>query len=70
MKLTWRGEALELRPERVVHWPRERTLFLADLHLGKAALFRERGLGVPDGAEADDLARLSRVAQTTGPESW
>ncbi len=68
MKLTWRGEALELRPERVLHWPRERTLFLADLHLGKAALFRDRGLVVPDGAEAEDLARLRRVVRVTGSQ--
>jgi hypothetical protein len=32
------GEPVELLAERAVHWPGARTLFVADVHLGKAGL--------------------------------
>ena len=35
-----------------------RTLFVADVHLGKAAAFRAGGVPIPRGATAADLARL------------
>jgi DNA ligase-associated metallophosphoesterase len=63
---TLAGERVELRPERALFWPRERTLFVADVHLGKAAAFRAGGVPVPRGATAADLARLgSLIAQTS-----
>lgn len=59
------GGALELRltPERAVHWPAERTMFVADMHLGKAAVFRARGVPVPSGTTTATLQRLSRVIE-------
>ena len=41
---------LQLLPERAVWRPRERALFVADLHLGKAAAFRAFGAPAPTGA--------------------
>jgi uncharacterized protein len=35
-----------------------RTLVVADIHLGKSAVFRARGLPVPEGDTARDLGRL------------
>lgn len=60
------GEALALLPERAVWWARGRTVFIADLHLGKAAAFRAGGLPTPGGGAGADLARLSAVVSQTG----
>jgi DNA ligase-associated metallophosphoesterase len=59
------GETVQLHAERALHWPRERTLFVADVHLGKAATFRAAGIPLPRGATATDLARLTRLIEAT-----
>ena len=60
------GETVELHAQRALHWPRGRTLFVADVHLGKGATFRAAGVPVPRGATAADLARLSGLVARTG----
>lgn len=62
------GEPVELLSERALHWPRARTLFVADVHLGKAAAFRAGGVPVPRGATASDLERLARLIARTRVE--
>lgn len=59
------GEAVELLAERALHWPGQRTLFVADIHLGKAAAFRAGGVPVPRGATANDLGRLTALIERT-----
>jgi DNA ligase-associated metallophosphoesterase len=59
------GEAMELLAARALHWPRERTLFIADVHLGKGAALRAGGVPVPRGATAGDLARLDALIGCT-----
>jgi DNA ligase-associated metallophosphoesterase len=59
------GERVALHAERALHWLRERTLFVADVHLGKAAAFRAGGVPLPRGSTAADLARLSRLIERT-----
>ena len=61
------GETMLLHAERVLFWPRERTLLLADLHLGKGQVFREAGIALPRGGTEDDLARLDRVIAAFDP---
>ena len=57
------GETLWLQPDGTVWWPAARTLFAADLHLGKGAAFRAQGQPVPAGSSARTLAALaSRIA--------
>ncbi|MFN8390146.1 MAG: ligase-associated DNA damage response endonuclease PdeM [Bdellovibrionota bacterium] len=63
-----RGETVELLPERAVYWPRRRILFVADLHLGKAAAFRSAGVPIPHGTTAADLGRLTELVSKCGPE--
>ena len=46
----WAGEPLHLLPERALWWPAARVLFVADLHLGKAATYRALGQPVPAAA--------------------
>ncbi|MCU7375425.1 ligase-associated DNA damage response endonuclease PdeM [Paucibacter sp. O1-1] len=57
------GERVDLLPERALWWPRERTLVVADVHLGKAASFRALGLPVPSGTTRENLQRLSALVQ-------
>ena len=60
------GERVVLHAERALYWPRERTLFIADLHLGKAAAFRAGGVPLPRGSTTADLARLTALLARTG----
>lgn len=64
--LNWPRDArallsLHLMPERAAFEPATGTLFVADVHLGKAAVFRARGLPVPQGTTTATLARLSQA---------
>ncbi len=59
------GERIDLLATRALHWPRERTVFVADVHLGKAAAFRAGGVPLPRGSTAADLARLSAILRAT-----
>ena len=52
----WNGVAL--LPERAVWRQDTRTLFVADVHIGKGAHFRSLGVPVPAGATRENLARL------------
>jgi uncharacterized protein len=58
-------EIVYLLPERALYWPRERALIVADLHVGKADVFRARGIPIPAGSSAQTLARLSLALART-----
>jgi len=63
---TLAGESVVLHASRALEWPRERTLFVADVHLGKAAAFRAAGVPLPRGSTSTDLRRLDElIAQTS-----
>lgn len=68
MVIDCQGETLHLFPERALYWPARRTLVLTDLHFGKDATFRRRGLPVPDGTLAADSRRLERLLLATQPK--
>jgi len=59
------GESVVLHAERALEWPQARTLFVADVHLGKAAAFRAAGVPLPRGSTASDLRRLDRLIGCT-----
>ncbi|WP_442754227.1 ligase-associated DNA damage response endonuclease PdeM [Methylocystis sp. JAN1] len=52
---------LILLPQRAVWQAETRTLWIADLHLGKAASFRALGQPVPRGTTQENLARLGAL---------
>jgi DNA ligase-associated metallophosphoesterase len=54
-----------LMPGRAAFLPATSTLLVADLHLGKAATFRHRGIPVPEGSAQEDLARLAQLVAAT-----
>jgi len=60
------GATLRLMPERAAWCPLSQTLFVADVHLGKAAVFRARGLPVPQGTTTETLERLSQALRSSG----
>ena len=60
----WRD--LTLLAERVVWRGSDRTLFVADLHLGKTASFRAGGSPAPTGVSDATLSRLGAVIDETG----
>lgn len=55
------SRTLVLLPEHAALQVESGTLFVADLHLGKSAAFRARGLPVPSGTTRDNLARLAAL---------
>lgn len=60
------GVALELLGERAVWWAAERTVFVADVHLGKSAAYRASGVPAPEATTARDLDRLGALLARTG----
>lgn len=63
------GAPLTLSAQRVAFDPVNRALLVADVHLGKDAVFRARGIPVPTGATADTFARLDAVIAQFAPQS-
>ena len=63
----WAGEAVDLLPERALWWPARGLLFLADLHIGKAATYRALGQPVPGGTTQENLARLDTLIARHAP---
>lgn len=47
-----------LSPQRTLFWENQKTLIIADLHLGKAGHFRKSGIAVPQKVFKEDLQRL------------
>lgn len=66
--VNWAGEELHLLPSRAVWWPAQRVLFVADLHIGKAATYRRLGQPVPSGTTRDNLALLDILLTTHRPQ--
>lgn len=62
-----RGERLALLRERAAWWARTRTLFVADVHIGKPAAFRAWGAPVPEEVTRRDLARLASLVSDLRP---
>lgn len=63
LEILWADEKLTLLPERALWWTREKTLFIADPHFGKAATFRFAGIAVPEASHDDDLERLEKIVR-------
>ena len=59
---------VQLLPGWAAFLPASKSLIVADLHLGKAATFRERGLAVPEGSNASDLGRLKDIIDFKKPK--
>jgi DNA ligase-associated metallophosphoesterase len=60
------GESLALLPEKAAWWPSQRTLLVADVHIGKAMSFRRLGVPVPRGTTGETLGLLSSLVTRSG----
>lgn len=59
------GEILVARADASLFWPAQSTLFVADVHFGKAASFRSAAVPVPVGTTAATLKRLTVALRET-----
>lgn len=64
-----KGHALILSPARAAFDPVLKSLFVADVHLGKDAVFRAHGIPVPVGSTSEMLVRVNSLIATHQPES-
>lgn len=62
------GQRLLAEPEGALHWPRERTLVVADLHLEKGSAFATHGRMLPPYDTAQTLMRLQAVLDRLRPD--
>lgn len=60
------GVGARLLARRALWWPAESTLFVADVHLGKAETFRALGVPVPAGPTEATLRRLGALVNDCG----
>jgi uncharacterized protein len=68
MTLSWLDQELLLLTEGavIVAAATERTLVLADVHLGKSAAFRALGVPIPEGGCLRDLERIRHLTERHG----
>ena len=59
MEVVIAGEPMRLLADRALYWPARNRLLLADLHLGKADIFRRFGIALPSGGTRLDLSRIA-----------
>ena len=65
-RFVFHGHPLVLHPDSAVFLEKTGDLVVSDVHLGKAATFRARGIPVPEGDAERDLTRLVNLAAETG----
>lgn len=63
------GGSLVLCSHKVIFDPLHQALFVADIHLGKAATFRSLGVPVPSGTTQSNLDRLTVAIDYFQPKS-
>ena len=68
LPISYAGHTVWLLPEHALWWPEGRVLFIADLHLGKAAAYRALGQPVPSGTTLENLRRLSELIAHYQPD--
>lgn len=61
------GRPFQFLPDRGLHWPDQKTLFVADTHFGKDATFRHHGVPVPAGATDATIDAIDRMISATRP---
>jgi uncharacterized protein len=59
-------ESLIARADKTLYWPKENTLFIADLHFGKMAHFRKNGLAVPEIGVKSTIEIIQKAILATG----
>lgn len=61
-------QRLWLLPQKAIYWQKQKTLLVADLHIGKAGHFRKNGIPVPNQVAQSNLDELNSIIKATSPE--
>jgi DNA ligase-associated metallophosphoesterase len=69
VRLEFCGQALELDPAGLLHWPERGLVVVADLHLEKGSAFARRGLMLPPYDTHATLLRLEAVLERLRPRT-
>lgn len=67
MQIDFAGHKWRLLPERALLHEESRSLFIADLHLGKVQHFRKHGLALSPAAALQDYQNLDQLIKTYLP---
>src|SRR3954462_5254212 len=68
LRIRLAGEDAVLHPTGALFLSAQRTLLVADAHVGKAVSFRKLGVPVPSGTTGETLAKLDAALADTGAE--
>jgi DNA ligase-associated metallophosphoesterase len=68
-KVLFAHETWQLLPEKAVYWPRQKTLIISDVHLGKAKHFQSQGISIPGDLGRKDIARIAVLLQQYQPQT-
>ncbi|MDQ8187965.1 ligase-associated DNA damage response endonuclease PdeM [Pelagicoccus sp. SDUM812002] len=63
--ISFGGENFIALPKGALWWPERETLFIADTHFGRDAVFRREGLAMPHGSDEADLGRIGLIVAST-----
>ena len=69
LETTLAGSLVVLLPSGAAFLPEQRTLLVADAHIGKAVSFRKLGVPVPQGTTSETLDSLSADLARTGAQA-
>lgn len=61
-------QRLWLLPQKAIYWQKQKTLLIADLHIGKAGHFRKNGIAVPRQVAKSNLDQLDAILDLTNPD--
>jgi DNA ligase-associated metallophosphoesterase len=64
----FKSQTFWLSGQRSLFWENEKTLIVADLHLGKTGHFRKAGIAIPQTVFKEDLHRLMNELQYFKPQ--
>lgn len=64
------GFELHLLKEKAIWSPELKSLFLSDLHFGKASHFRKSGIPIPEPIHDEDLLKIEFLISTYQPEHF
>lgn len=66
--LSIHGQTLSLLPQRALYWHEEKTLIVADVHIGKSQTFQRAGIAVPGQVLQEDLNRLTQLVSSASAD--
>ncbi len=68
MTIQFKEQTLNLHYQKAIYWVERSILFIADLHLGKAAHFRKKGLAAPANISKTNFTNLEMLLDEFAPK--